>query len=570
MFGTLRKHSTWLWVFIIVIVSLSMVVFFSSSTTLMRGAATKGDYGSIGGRPITQAEYYDAQKEVMLSQFIHSGKWPGGDEASKLRTENETISRVFLVQKLKEMDIHASDKAVGMMEHEQLGDHPLPTFEQEVLLPNKLRIDDYLRLVRNEAAIRQLIAAASVSARLVTSAEAESLWRKENQDVAGQLAVFWTSNYLDKVAITNGAISNFYTLRLAQYRVPERLIIEYVEFSASNYLAEADKKLAQLTNLNDIVSEYYFRGRNDTNRWTDTNGAPLPEAAAKEKIKEEIRTNEGLLSARRAASDFGTELMNQPDPNKIDNLEKLATAKGMTLKTTKPFDHITGLEEFDDQPLPARSEDSRESVRDVIRTRAFALTDDKPVLFTPIPGRQGVYVIARKGKVPSELQPLEKIQDKVTADYKTFMAFQAAQKAGLAFQTTLTNGLALKKSFTDICAAEKVKVIDLPPFSVGTASLTNVDARVNLPRLQNAAHDLEVGQASALLPAQPGSEGGYILYVKARLPIDEAKLKAALPGFVSQMRVYRQNEAFQQWFRKQVEQAKVMAPKHEPSTGGRN
>src|SRR5215510_11096743 len=108
MFGTLRKHSTWLWVLIIAVVSISMVVFFSSSTTLMRGAAAQGDFGSISGRPITQAEFYDAQKEVMLSQYIHSGKWPGGDEASKQRTENETISRVFLVQKLKEMDIQAS------------------------------------------------------------------------------------------------------------------------------------------------------------------------------------------------------------------------------------------------------------------------------------------------------------------------------------------------------------------------------------------------------------------------------------------------------------------------------
>src|SRR5215510_11394064 len=140
MFGTLRKHSTWLWVFIIAIVSLSMVVFFSSDTRLFRGGGAQGDFGSIGGRPITQGEFYDAQKEVMLSQYIHSGKWPGSDEPSRQRTENETISRVFLLQKLKEMDIQASDKAVGMMVHEQLRDYPLTTFEQEVLLPNKLRI----------------------------------------------------------------------------------------------------------------------------------------------------------------------------------------------------------------------------------------------------------------------------------------------------------------------------------------------------------------------------------------------------------------------------------------------
>jgi hypothetical protein len=36
-----------------------------------------------------------------------------------------------------------------------------------------------------------------------------------------------------------------------------------------------------------------------------------------------------------------------------------------------------------------------------------------------------------------------------------------------------------------------------------------------------------------------------------------------LPAFVNQLRVSRQNEAFQQWFRKQIELAKVAGPKRE-------
>ena len=572
MFGTIRKHSTWLWVFIIIFVSISMVVFFSSTASLSGDRSNVGDFGSINGRPITQAEYLDAQKEVKLSSFLHSGKWPGNDEASGKRTENETISRVFLVQKLKEMDIKASDKAAAMMMLEQLREYPRESLEKEILQPNGLKLADYDRLVRNESAIRQLISTASVSARLVTPADAEALWRKENQEVSAQLAVIWTSNLLDKVAVTNGAISNFYTFQMGRYRLPERLILGYVEFSASNYLAEAESKLIKLTNLNEIVSDYYFRSRGDTNRWTDTNGVAIPEAAAKEKIKEEIRLNEAVLAARRAANDFGTELMNQTNANVAGNLDKLAAAKGLVVKVTKPFDHTAGLEEFPDDPgSPARGDDVvADSLHDTIRKEAFAMTDERPVLFRPIPGKSAVYVFARKGKVPSEMQPLDRIQDKVTADYKSFMALELARKTGQAFHTNLTNGLAQKKNFADICAADRVKTIDLAPFSAGTRSLTNLDQRVNIRLLQSLAQDLEIGAASSFLPAQPQSEGGYILYVKARPPIDEAKLKAALPEFVGQMRVYRQNEAFQQWFRKQVDQSKVMGPKRETTIGTQN
>lgn len=571
MFGTIRKHSTWLWVVIIAFVSVSMVVFFSN-TQLDGGASGRGDFGSINGRPIAQPEYLDAWNEVRLAQFLYTGKWPGNDEGASSRLESETISRVFLTQKLKEMDVKASDKAVALMVQEQLRDYPYASLEKEILQPNGLRIADYERFVRNEAGIRQLIAAAAVSARLVVPSEAESLWRKENQEISTQLAAFWTSNFLSKVVITNGAIGSFYTNRMGFYRLPERQTLSYVEFSASNYLADADKKLGQLTNLNEIVSQYYFSGRGGTNSWTDDKGVPLPEAAAKEKIKEEIRLTEALLSARRAAAEFGNELMSQPDPNKVANFEKLAAGKGLTVRITKPFDRNTGLEEFEDEMVGARSaeDSSPETVRDIIRERASTLTDERPVLFNAVPGKRAVYIIARKGKVPSELQPLDKIKDKVTTDYKTFMALDLTRKAGQAFQATLTNGLAAKKSFADICAAEKVKIIDMPPISAGTRSLTNVDERVSLRLLQGIALDMEVGKASPFVSAQPPTEGGFIVYAKSRPAIDETKLKAELPAFVNQMRVYRQNEAFQQWFRKQVELSKVAGPKREATIGGQN
>jgi hypothetical protein len=573
MFGTIRKHQTWLWVFVIAVVSLSMVVFFSSDAGLSRTRMREGDFGSINGRPISQEDYLNAFQEVKLAYYFQTGKWPTKDEGSSGRLENETISRVFLIQKIKEMDIQVSPKTIALMEHAQLREATYEMFEKEFLRQQELSIADYKRYVSHQSAIQQLFSTVSVPGRLSTAAEAEALWRKENQQMAAQLAVFWTSNYLDKIAITNGAIGSFYTNRMGFYRLPERLTLSYVEFSASNYFGEADSKLGKLTNLNEIVSDYYFRGRMNTNLWTDTNGAPLPEAAAKEKIKEEIRINEALAAARRAASIFGTQLMNQPDVNKLSSLENLARTNNLSLKVTKPFDNRDGgLEEFDNDPGPAaRGDDSPpETLRDVVRQKAFALTDDRPILFSPLVGKHAVYLIARQAKVPSEMQPMEKIQDKVTADYKSFMASQLARNAGQAFHTNLTNGLALKKSFSDICAAEKVKTVDLPAFSASTRGLTNIDARINLRLLQNLAQSTEIGQASSFLPAQPPAEGGFILYAKAHPPVDEARLKTELPEFINQIRVYRQNEAFQQWFRKQVEQARVASPKRETTIGAPN
>src|ERR1041384_4609859 len=177
MIGTLRKHQTWLWILVIGAMSIGLVTYFTPSSSVGSGSVSsrsrgQPDLGSINGQPVDQAEYLDAWKEVKLANFLHGGKWPGEDDSSKRRLESETLSRVFLVHKLQEMDIKASDKAVALMVHEQLHDYPYTSLETEILKPNGLQISDYERFVRNEANIRQLAAAASVSARLVTPAGA--------------------------------------------------------------------------------------------------------------------------------------------------------------------------------------------------------------------------------------------------------------------------------------------------------------------------------------------------------------------------------------------------------------
>jgi hypothetical protein len=59
-----------------------------------------------------------------------------------------------------------------------------------------------------------------------------------------------------------------------------------------------------------------------------------------------------------------------------------------------------------------------------------------------------------------------------------------------------------------------------------------------------------------------------VLYAKARPKLDDARVQAALPEFMGQLRIYRQNEAFNQWLRKQIELAKLSLPaRPEPAAG---
>jgi hypothetical protein len=189
----------------------------------------------------------------------------------------------------------------------------------------------------------------------------------------------------------------------------------------------------------------------------------------------------------------------------------------------------------------------------------MTLSEREPIAFTPILGTNAVYVIAFKSRIPGENPPFEKVQDKVTADFKNSQALELARKAGTNFQATLFIGLSQSnKTFAAICTEAKLPIVTLPPFSPSTTTLTNLDERINLRRVQELAFELRPGQSSSFVA---GPDGGWILYVRSRLPFNEAKVKEELPKYVAMLRQYRQGEAFNRWFSKQAEAAQVMAPR---------
>jgi hypothetical protein len=450
------------------------------------------------------------------------------------------------------MDISVSDKAIARLATERIGDYPYEKLAVEILNPQGLTGDDFERFIRHEAIIQQMVSATTVAGRLQHPRDAEMLYRKEHEEIAAEAVVFWASNYLDQVQVKQEDLMKFYTNRMPVYRIPDRVQISYVEFPATNYFADADKELGQITNLNARIDEAYFKI--GTNSFKDSNGVVMSESAAKQKIKDTERERMALVSARRVANEFGTELANQYQANPAIKFENVAAAKSLPVKVTPPFDRLHGLEETDFPPT--------------FRQKAMALSEREPIAFTPIVGSNAVYVIAFKSRIPGENPTFEKVQDKVTADFKNAQALDLARKAGTNFQATLfTSLLQSNKSFAAICSEAKLPTVTLPPFSATTTTLTNLDERINLRRLQELGFELKPGQSSSFVT---GPDGGWILYVRARLPFDEAKVKEELPKFVATLRQYRQGEAFNRWFSKQAEAAQVMPPREPTNAPPRN
>lgn len=533
MIGTIRKHQNWLWAIIITVIIITFVIFFSPYSR-MNTARGRANFGSINGERITEDSFYNAWREVELRMFFMNGRWP--EDTDKKDQETETYKWLLLVQKQNQMGIQisaedAAQTARAMLaQFQRAGLNSPAVFERQVLQQHGMSMGDFERFVRHYLGIQELIATVGLSGRLVTPDEARGLYVREHQELATDAIFFSASNYLAKVTVTPEAVSQFYTNQLARYRLPERVQVNYVEFPYSNYVAEAKKEMAGLTNLDLKIDEAYRQG--GTNFLREVNATSLEDARAK--VHDQQFKGFESQFARKRAAEFANPLFDM-EPVRADNLEKVAKEQKLTVRTSAPFDRENGPRELD--------------VGSDFVTRAFARTPEDP-FGGPLLGRNAVYVFAFYKKLPSEIPPLDQIRSQVVADYKDVQATTLARNAGMAFYSSMTNSLAKGKSLSAICESAKEALVSLPPVSISSRSEPQIEEHMSLNQFKQLAFSTPVGKVG---PFQMTSDGALILYVKAKVPIDLEQMRAAMPSFINYVRQSRQNEAFNEWFSKQAQ-----------------
>jgi parvulin-like peptidyl-prolyl isomerase len=539
MLGTIRRHQHWLWVIIVTLTIASFLFFFSPYSKLSGPSRGKVDLGTVNDQPISRESYQAAQRDIYLRYLVTHGDWPDHDaEAKRLgfNANRETYNQLLLISKMKDLNIQVSSTSVARLAAQILGAAPYETFMEKRLKPEGFRGIDFESFLRHELGIQQLIAVQGLSGKLITPQEAETLYRRERQELATEAVFFTGSNYLASVVVTPESVGQFYTNQMSRYRLPDRVQVRYVQFELTNFFAEAGQEMAKMTNLDALV-EHVYEDRG-TNYYRD---AKSP-AEVREKIKTDMRRELAQRNARKMAAAFAIELSEQ-SPQRAENLGPLAARSNLTVKVTAPFDLQDGPEEL---RVPAS-----------FSRAAFALTEQEP--FAPaIVGEDAVYLIAFQKRFPSEIQSLASILAQVTADYRFTQAIQLARQAGTNFSATLTAGLAQGKTFSTVCAGAKVKPVRMPAISLAVRALPEVEERVSLPQFKQIAFTTPVGKTSDFVPTR---DGGLILQVVSRLPMDEAKLKTELPAYLNFVRQNRQGEVFNDWFRKQMELGYLQIPR---------
>ena len=548
MFGTIRKHQSWLWFVIIAVTILGMIVWSNPGKSGNQQSGS-GDFGSIDNKTVTAAEFQGAKNETALRFFMQSREWPDTAGASKqFDWDQESYKRLFLIRRLNDFNIHSDPDAAAQragMILRQLGNGqlvPLETFVDQILKPHHMTEEDFQHFLEHDLSIQQLIAVIGGSGKLVTPSEIESLYVQENQELAADAVFFSASNYLAKIQEpTPAVLGQFYTNQMANYREPDQMQLSYVYFNSTNFMPEEEKQIG--TNLNRMADEAMTRLGTNVFKF----GKTVDEARTK--IRDVLIQDTAISNAYVKAAAFESQAVK--DPPHAEDLIKAAKEQGLEVKVTKAFEKEYGPSELNlGANFPV--------------TSLFNLTPEDPFVDRPIPGLDGVYVLAFNKLIPSRIPSLEEIRSRVVADYKFGQAMRLAQMNGQVFSQTATNELAHGKTFAATCTATGVKSVEVPPFSLSSQRMPEVEDHADVGTFKEAALSTPVGSVSSFVPTH---DGGFVVHVKQQLPIDAVKMKAQLPDFSKAVRQRRANEAFELWFNQEGSKAlRDIAAFRRPST----
>jgi peptidyl-prolyl cis-trans isomerase D len=389
----LQKHHKWLFSILLVIVTISFVFTVGSSPGI--GRNTRGQAKKIFGRNLSsQKEAAQLLQEVELSsQLQQVFIWNGQLQ------EYATLSRIATLKLADDLEIPTPNKTLlqNFVENyslfrgkdqrfdankynqflEQFNENPaqLSLFERTVA-------DDF-RIGKIEALLSGQGYALDVQARAAAS--------KDMAKYFFSIAKFDASLLIGEISPTEEAIKQYFDENPEPYKVDERMLVDYVEFSKDAFA----RRIPEPTRID--LQKVQDSHKNQFHHLTE--GSPEWRAAIT-KIYEE---NACERFALETADQFTYDLYEKNITRNSDKFRRLIGDRELDLRSLGAIElgRPTSNEYFDEKSLAV----------------AASLTNDR-YYSDPIHAKNGnICVLLYREIIPAYYPPLEEVREAVTRDF---------------------------------------------------------------------------------------------------------------------------------------------------------
>lgn len=244
-----------------------------------------------------------------------------------------------------------------------------------------------------------------------------------------------------------------------------------------------------------------------------------------------------LVDARQRLADKATEFGQatlEPNATFAEAAKKL----GLEVKTAPEFAQAQPPEAF------AASPD--------LATAAFALTDKEPTSEAVAVGN-GYYILHLEKTTPSRPLTFEEARPQVVEQLKAERGNQELISKANEVAAKLAEALKAGKAFEAAAAEAGQKVEKLPPFSLSEPP-DDLSNQGDLQEIVAKAVELGDGESSAFVPTD---NGGFILHIDKRDPIDETQFEKDREQRLASARMGKSYAAFHEWLQTRRKAAEV-------------
>jgi len=468
--------------------------------------------GRLFGEEISRKEFESSHRSVYIMYSMLFGR------PIELTKETEPFlrklawQRLATLKKADQMNIRASEEEVRAM----IMQHPIfrdkdgkfsavryKNFANGFLARNYMSEADLERMFAEQVRINKIHNMVSQGA-LVTDSEI----KKAFHFYTDRLVVNYASiphEIVKEVNVTEADARNYYEANTNEFLLPEKVLVKYVEFPVSNYLASVKLSEDTLKSYYEQNKYRYILPQEGTNATVEMQYRPF------EEVKDELAAEKRKELAQQKAADLADEFV-------AAMADEGATFEGVAARF--------GLKVVENIPAFSRTEKAKGVDPTAgFEEMAFTLQDDETHFYSdPAVGQDKVYVLRLIKKLPSFVPPFEAVKEealakaKIEAEKKSYA--EEAEKIHAAVKTALESGAA----FTNAVAKFNLEIKTTVPFTVSTQLTDEYGQAIK-------AHAIYFDQGE-LCDLIPTPDGFLLAYVAEKTPGDEIN---QLPGMRAEL-----------------------------------
>ena len=243
-----------------------------------------------------------------------------------------------------------------------------------------------------------------------------------------------------------------------------------------------------------------------------------------------------LMDARQKlanrANNFGQDLLKEGA-----SFDAVAKADELEVKTAPEFSEAEPPTDLANIPQAAAT--------------AFKLTEQDPIS-DALPVGNGYCILHLNKVTPSRQLTLEEARPQVVDQIKTERASAALTSKGNEAQAKIAADLKAGKSFADAAKNAGQKVEDFPVFSLSEAQ--KLAEQPNAQAIVSKAVVLADGELSELIPT---ANGGLLVFLEKREPIDEAQYQKDEATQIAALRERKGFITFMGWLQSRMQYANI-------------